>query len=268
MKKTFLKLKFYLASIFTPNKLQRGKTPMEKEGYELSFYDDFDGTELDTTKWRDTFLSGLRVDAGFKNLYLSQDCVKVSDGSVKLLTKKSETDSVYDIGWIQNDKALSQTGGYFEIRCKLENKKGIFPAFWLLTETTWPPEIDIFEFFGNNKTLRNLSYSLNWGNGNRPKEENAGKVSNEQVWVKTLWDGWNVFGFEWTDTALRLYINGFLVDENTNPAAMTEFNSHKWYVIINNSVQRGGNGRTGFEPSTFEVDYLKVWKKNIKVSYE
>ena len=256
-----LRFKFYVASLFTPNKLQRNPTPMDKNGYELTFFDDFIGTELDLTKWTPT--NETNYFSAFPWMYFSKDCVTVKDSCLNLLAKNEPIhvdgkDFQYQIGYATTNKSISQTQGYFEIRCNIPKALGSWPAFWMLTESMWPPEIDMFEFFQSNSVPRNLSYSLNWQEN---QTNNKAKTANSQIWIKTLWEGFNVYGFEWDKNSLKLYVNGFLVDVNTNQEAIDVFNKYKWYVILDNFVTQGGNGKIGFNENTFSIDYLKVYKK-------
>jgi Beta-glucanase/Beta-glucan synthetase len=45
-------------------------------------------------------------------------------------------------------KIFKQQYGYFEIRSKMPNSTGTWPAFWLTGTQSWPPEIDIYEWYG------------------------------------------------------------------------------------------------------------------------
>lgn len=57
--------------------------------------------------------------------------------------------SKYYTGMITTAETWAQTYGYFEIRAKIPEGKGHWPAFWLgPAGEGWPPEIDIFEAYG------------------------------------------------------------------------------------------------------------------------
>ena len=65
-------------------------------------------------------------------------------------------------GLLISDKKFTFQYGYIEGRFKLPANRGAWPAFWLLGDDTsqtntvkahaWPPEIDLFEFFGHRPT--------------------------------------------------------------------------------------------------------------------
>ena len=60
----------------------------------------------------------------------------------------------YYSGTLSTRSSWAQTYGYFEIRAKLPEGPGHWPAFWLLSAVNgWPPEIDIFEVLGRENGM-------------------------------------------------------------------------------------------------------------------
>ncbi|MDH5453581.1 MAG: family 16 glycosylhydrolase [Paracoccaceae bacterium] len=55
----------------------------------------------------------------------------------------------YFTGMLSTRASWAQTYGYFEMRARLPEGRGHWPAFWLTPAVNgWPPEIDIFEVLG------------------------------------------------------------------------------------------------------------------------
>ena len=54
----------------------------------------------------------------------------------------------YAVGLVNTYPGFSDTFGYYSIRAKLPSGAATWPAFWLTGKNAWPPEIDIFEMYG------------------------------------------------------------------------------------------------------------------------
>lgn len=69
------------------------------------------------------------------------------------MTETGQGDRAKDIRFatsqINTSATWAQTYGYFEIRARLPRGKGRWPAFWMtFAGPGWPPEIDVFEAYG------------------------------------------------------------------------------------------------------------------------
>ena len=121
--------------------------------YQLTFYDDFEGEELDKSKW-DHCPEYERSDYGGK----WQDDMAVLDGTGNLLIKVDTRNGVPVSGAVRTRSKrerdlFAQAQGYFEIKCKLQSATGCWGAFWLMcngvssvgNKATDGAEIDIFD---------------------------------------------------------------------------------------------------------------------------
>lgn len=153
---------------------------------------------------------------------------------------------------VQSSTPFTQQYGYFELRAKLPAGKGLWPAFWLVTDNAWPPEYDIFEVLGSDPgTIHQTSHWKDAGG-------NATGQGYEYKNVINSSNGFHTYGFEWDATSIRWYVDDVLTQTQAN-----RFND-PMYVIMNLAV--GGVGSwpgapdasTVF-PAQMQIDYLRVY---------
>jgi beta-glucanase (GH16 family) len=129
-----------------------------EQSYKLVFVDEFDSTRLDLTKWQNAYpwsRSGpsKSSETGWEKQYYADENVSISNGKLKLTTKVDPADRFPDLsgrsvffrytsGIVISRNEYSK--GKFEIKCKIPEMDGLFPAFWLYGYCS--QEIDGFEF--------------------------------------------------------------------------------------------------------------------------
>ena len=116
----------------------------------LVFEDEFDGNQIDDTKWYTEFGYGNRCHGDEPQVYLDENVI-LNNGELSLLFK--EQPGYYHCGgtkkWKQYSSGMIYSKskylyGVFEAEVKIPSGTGYWPAFWL-----WHTggEIDIFEFY-------------------------------------------------------------------------------------------------------------------------
>ena len=121
----------------------------EKLGYRLVWEDEFNGTKLDTTKWRHRGL-GARALA-----FVSEDAVEVKDGYVYLWAKRDASGRMLGSA-IGTQQTFMSRYGYYECRAQVQKSWGQWGAFWLLSNQisagedseVYVAEIDVLQCFG------------------------------------------------------------------------------------------------------------------------
>ncbi|MEZ9566108.1 RICIN domain-containing protein [Vibrio artabrorum] len=266
------------AADFPPN-------PLEKNGYTLDFSEEFDSTALDRTKWIDTYLptwayldgrakARYEISNGTLKQRVEQDQVPWSphDGTVR-----SSAFQTFDKSWVHNFSGTHQANerdtwygyktkyGYFEIRAKLnETGGGGHQAWWLVgmqdDSNDWfnsarTGEIDILEtFFRNPHNWRIASYgwrdpnfSPNWylSDEKVPNAENL-DLTNE----------FHTYAMEWTKGGLRFYFDNQLY------RVIKGAPEYDMGMILNIYTDAGSGVHNEVWPKEWEVDYVRVWKKN------
>ena len=128
-------------------------------GCQLVWADEFDGTALDLTKWEHQTGNGCSIGlCGWGNNELqiySPNNTTVANG-VLTITARQEMNGTITSSRIRSLGRGDFTYGRFEMRAKLPETQGMWPAFWMLSSNpsvygVWAAsgEIDIMESLGN-----------------------------------------------------------------------------------------------------------------------
>ncbi len=177
--------------------------------WKLVFHDEFDGTELDRSKWVTYFTysddgsdqcPGCRFTSNTNSTYRDEH-VTVGNGLLTIATK-ARTNTWYDVtveheaGMVHSIGDAQFTYGRFEIRCQVPSAAGLWPAFWGFGGET---EIDVFEICGEKP--RWMKSSLHrWG---EKRSSNTGKHKTQDL-SKAFHD----YAVEWEENEIRFYLDG------------------------------------------------------------
>lgn len=207
-------------------------------GYQLTFHDEFDGSQLDTSKWGyqyGCFDPGQRSQAQYTD---SPDNVSVHDGYLNLTARYSPTktkwdgsqiprtcksgSTVYDApftsGMITTKKsdgavlyAAPASGFYVEARIKLPSARSSWSSFWLTGSNeklgSWPEdgEADIFESKGYDPEY--LMSNTHTPRADNPKknEQHQGMMHGDTA---TSQSEFHTYGMLKTADAIEFYFDG------------------------------------------------------------
>ena len=247
--------------------LPKPAPPMEvPEGYELDWNEEFetDGKPSMADWWYETGGGGWGNNeeqeyvAGSKD---GTDLAFISDGSLKIQARRIGS-KVYSIR--MNTKRHWQYG-WFEARIKVSDVPGSWPAFWMMPQNfhTWPGdgEIDIMEYAISTQGKDKSSSSIHCNAFNWP----AGTQKTHVQAVPKAATEYHVYALEWTAEEMKFYVDGKL--------HLTFKNDGKGYdhwpfdapFYLKFNMAWGGNmgGKTDLSglPATYEVDYVRVFKK-------
>jgi beta-glucanase (GH16 family) len=245
-------------------------TGAEESGWTLTFHDEFDGGQLNTSIWN-TLPSPDCVINNEKQAYVF-DALQVQGGLLTIKIEKrnapygdscpsGKKEMNYTSGLISSRGNFSQTYGWFEIRAKLPHADGTWPSFWLLPETpigpggTYSPaaEVDILEHVAH---LGNQIFvGMHWN----------GYGKDHQLWgtqpaIRNLLEGFHTFALDWQPRQLTFYVDGKPVAEHTGK----EVPSVPLYLNIAAPVggDFGGAINDATLPDTFQIDYVRVYQKS------
>ena len=148
--------------------------------------------------------------------------------------------------------------GTVEIRAKVPAAVGTWPAVWMMggdfENVGWPAcgEIDILEHRGSdlNKIVSALHYP---GRAGGNCNMNSTTISNASTEFHT-------YRAEWTKSSIQVFVDGKLFH---SVPLTPEMPYHKNFFFLVNLAIGGGFGGPvdpAFTSSTFEVDYIRVYK--------
>jgi beta-glucanase (GH16 family) len=242
------------------------------EGPQLIWSDEFDiNGAPSSVKWTYDIGDGSgagQPGAGWgnneKQFYTNRpDNVKVENGLLKITAKKESYQGYqYTSTRMKTQDKFEFTYGKIEIKAKLPNGGGTWPAFWMLGANIdavgWPNcgEVDIMEHVGNNEgTVQSAMHTpSSYGN---TQNKGAQFISN----VTTAF---HVYELEWTTEKMVFSVDGtvhYTYQPSVQNSSTWPFNADQFLIF---NIAMGGNlGGTidpNFQTSTMEIDYIRVYQ--------
>lgn len=274
MKKNFSTLTFFLLPIVFLACSKPEKPTNKWDNAQLVWSDEFDGSEVDTSKW--SFQTGAH---GWGNNewqdyqpFGSGNAV-IKDGVLHISAKlEGEGQQVGDYTSTRLNSRKSFTYGRLEIRAKMPDYKGpgIWPALWMLGENIreigWPSsgEIDIMEYISSKPDSVLVTIHSDANN-----HIDGTQISSGFVALPTIEEEFHNYGILWAEDKLEFYIDDIdnillSIPRPENPTQENWPFSKPHYFLMNIAV--GGNlgGLEGVDDSIFpavmQVDHVKVWQ--------
>lgn len=250
----------------------------EDSPYQLVWSDEFDGTELDLTKWNYEY-----GGHGWGNRELQYytdrpQNIRLENGNLIIEARKETyTDNAgrtnnYTSSRITTKNKAVFAYGKIEARISLPVGKGSWPAFWMLgTNSGWPlgGEIDIMEHVGSQPTMishavhtyeKNGSRGNNWHNQQYP-----GNVENNYRIYSIEWEKKKLYG----NDCITFYIDGKKSAEVWEPNAGSTMRNwpfnHEFFIILNVAIGGTMGGQVDDaifnHPVQMKVDYVRVYQR-------
>lgn len=244
-------------------------TPLEYEGYNLIWNDEFSGTSVSSSNW--SFETGTG-NGGWGNnelQYYTAENASVEAETLIIEAKKQQVgSSAYTSARLISRNKVSFKYGRVDIRALLPHGKGMWPALWMLGDNIssvgWPKcgEIDIMEMIGssNNSLEKIVHGTIHWDNNGH-----ASSGGSYTLPTGSLVTSYHVFSIIWNETSISWYVDDHLYHhENISAADRSEFHQDFWFIL---NVAVGGNwpgspNETTVFPQRMKVDYMRVFQKN------
>ncbi|RCW77336.1 glycoside hydrolase family 16 protein [Saliterribacillus persicus] len=225
----------------------------KKDGWDLIWNDEFQTNELNEQKWS---TENWASEKNQELHYYRPENVEVKDDHLQLISKKENYQGrKYTSGAVHTRDTFTFQYGRAEIRAKLPQGQGIFPAFWMMPdiENVWLPEIDILEMLGHEP--QKIWMVQHWIDKNGKINTDSSHVTLEN----STGDRHHTYAVEWSPEKIAWFIDGekrFESDAYSPDMPM--------YLYLNTAV--GGEwpgspyASTVF-PQTFEIDYVRVLQR-------
>lgn len=245
--------------------------------YKLNWHDEFDGNSLNMNYWSyqegDGSQYGIPGWGNSEQQYYSQDNVSVNNGALKITARReNKGGKAYTSARIRTANKVAFTYGRIEAKIKLPPYQGLWPAFWMLPDTTtygnWPNsgEIDIMEAKG--RLSNETSAAIHFADNNNQHKYNTGTCDLNQTLSSNMKD-WHTYAVEWESDSLFFYVDDIcFFGSKCNQYSGVQGNSGQpfdknFHILLNLAV--GGmfdnyiNPNNSDLPASMEVDYVRWW---------
>ena len=265
-------------------------TGVYRSGMNIIWQDEFDAADPDRTplssKWGYDVGRGTSENSdgtnpgnwgwgnGEAQWYSNNDAdnTYVSDGTLKIVAKKEAAGdgATWTSGRLVTRNIYENKYGCIEMRAKISEAAGVWPAFWMLRHdiydaggTGWPRggEIDIMEsstrVWGPGKVYGTLHCQAGYGGG--PIWSQGMQLSDlEATWhtYAIVWNENGTISWYYDDNLLGTYT---AADKNNNDVWPYDEN---FYIILNLAVGGGLGGEIdpNLSEATMEVDYVRWYQ--------
>ena len=244
-----------------------------EDGWVLIWSDEFNGTEIDESKWGYDIGTG---DWGWGNgeaQYYTNNANNsfIENGSlvIQALLQNYGGANYTSARMVTRDQG-DWTYGRFVIRAKIPTGVGTWPAIWMLPTDWvyggWPysGEIDIMEHVGfnpGNIVATAHCEIYNWWNGIPPQ--------SGELMVNDFNTEFHDYIIEWEENSIKWYVDDthyFTYSNNNQGSAYWPFDQD-FHLLLNIAIGGTWGGQQGIDDSIFpvrlEVDYVRVYERSI-----
>jgi len=230
-------------------------------------FDGADGTAPDPEKWvLETGNNGGWGNSELQYYTDSLDNAAIRDGNLVIRALKEEKDGfAYTSARLKTQGKFEFLYGRVEMRAKLAQGKGLWPAFWMLGAdigtNPWPDcgEIDIMEHLGREPGIIH-------GTLHGPEYYGGNGISRSVASEADLYGAYHTYAVEWDEAGIRWFFDGeqyHRVVRDKLPTTYTWAFDKPEFLLVNLAV--GGNwpknpdDTTQF-PQEYVIDYIRVYQ--------
>jgi beta-glucanase (GH16 family) len=266
-------------------------TPVETYVFnnELTWSDEFDvDGSISLDKWNTETVApnnGSWWNGELQYYTDKENNIKIEDGLLKITARyESFNGKNYTSARINTQDKYEFTYGRVELRAKLPNWEGMWPAFWLLGANydviDWPycGELDILEHgdYIKDSTIDDpglISSAVHYGPlDHKYQYENIPNtifmatgqenfVRAEKI-IDNPFDQFHTYALQWAPNKIQFFIDDEMYFEFPLQAQHSPFDK-PFFLILNLAVGghwTDGYVAPGFDQATYEIDYVRVYQ--------
>ena len=249
---------------FLPNSDEGYITPTSYAGFDLVWQDEFDGTEISDCWTHETGDHGWGNNE-LQNYTTSSSNSFVSNGKLYIEARQQNSGSQYTSARMITSGCAEFQYGRIDIRAKLPQGQGIWPALWMLGANFWTVgwphcgEIDIMELVGHEPNK--VHGTIHWQNEINGQKADTGSSTTLDSGIFA--DEFHVFTIIWDNQKISWFVDDEVFREvDITASHMTEFHAPHFFIF---NIAVGGNwpgnpnASTVF-PQQMVVDYIRVFQ--------
>lgn len=236
------------------------------EGWQLVWYDEFDGDSLDSANWTFDIGGGGWGNAEWQYYTSRPENVRLENGMLVVEAHKEKyKGSPYTSARLKTQGLQTFQYGRIEARLKVPAGEGLWPAFWMLGEDIrkvgWPKcgEIDIMEYIGKEPDVI-------FGTVHGPGYSGGSGLSRRYPQTHDIADDFHVFAVEWDANQISWFYDGdkYFTVTPADAGDRDWVFDHPFFIIINLAVGGRFPGPVGADvvfPVQYYVDYVRVYQE-------
>lgn len=240
--------------------------------YQLEWSDEFNKSELDTTRWsKMKRVKGVRSYMHFTH---DERFYEFRSGELRLYARHNNNyipkdTAEYLTAGITTQKKSSFHYGKIEVRAKVKGAQGTWPAIWTLpeersyhtTKSKIYAELDIMEYVDKNDFVYQTAH-----NGYTLKDRKNWYNPPHQIRSKIKFEKYNIYSVEILPNEIIFGVNG----KETLRYPRLENEEHQFYygiksfLMLHMQVNPPKSWSKGVDPTTFpaymDIDWVRVYK--------
>jgi beta-glucanase (GH16 family) len=240
--------------------------------YKLLWSEEFNYTGLaDSSKWKYE-VGFLRNNEAQYYTQSRKENARVEDGLLVIESRKENFQGAAYTSASLNTlgKASFPVNSRVEVRAKLPQGLGIWPAIWMMgtniDAVDWPKcgEIDIMEFVGH--TPNKIWATFHWWDASKP-DSSIHLSKGTSIEYNDLKDNFHTYVVERTAGKLTFFIdnhNYFVFD--TAFTVQKDLFKHPFYILLNTAIGGSWGGKIDdlIFPQKFYIDWVRVFEIPVK----